>query len=317
MKYLRSGRGLGRSVAAVVVAQVLLIAAFVEPGHEPRPNGLPVALVGSGPAALELRKRLDDRGLEVVTHPDAGAARTAIDSREVYGAFLLNDREPALLVASAAGAAAAQTLEGVARAAGISEVRDVVPLDADDPRGTSLNLLLLPLVVTGLLGASLAAVLVREAGLGDRLGLAVATAAPAGLASTAFLQGVLGVLPGSYLAQAGLVALALAGLLLVAGGLIRLLGTPGLGVAFALFVVLGVPGSGAASVPELLPTPWAQAGAYLTPGALGTALRNVAYFDGAALARPVAVLVAVLAVGFALEAVAARRRPAGTGPDVA
>ncbi len=97
-------------------------------------------------------------------------------------------------------------------------------------------------------------------------------------------------------------------------GLESLLGRPGIGVAALLVVLLGNPLSGLASAPEMLPTPWGAIGQLLPPGGTGTLLRNVAFFDGAAIATPILVLLGWLALGVALLAIAglrARRAPAG------
>jgi hypothetical protein len=74
--------------------------------------------------------------------------------------------------------------------------------------------------------------------------------------------------------------------------------------------MLGNPASGAASAPQLLPDPWREGGQFLPAGAAGTALRNVAYFDGAALAKPLVVLVAFAVVGAVLLMALDRRRAA-------
>ena len=50
---------------------------------------------------------------------------------------------------------------------------------------------------------------------------------------------------------------------------------------FLIFLMLGNPASGLASAPELLPTPWHPLGAFLPPGALGSALRDLGLVDEA------------------------------------
>ena len=107
-------------------------------------------------------------------------------------------------------------------------------------------------------------------------------------------------LPGPYLAVSGVVALVVAAVALTATGLFRALGPAGLGLAALLFIVLGNPGSGNASAPELLPGFWRVTGQLLPPGAGGQAIRDVAYFDGHALAQPALVLAAWALLGAAL-----------------
>jgi hypothetical protein len=83
-------------------------------------------------------------------------------------------------------------------------------------------------------------------------------------------------------------------------GLGTAFGHVGLGVGAATVLLLGNPLSGVASAPELLPQPWGEIGQFPPPGAGGTLLRSVAFFDGAAAAAPLAVLSGWVAVGLAL-----------------
>ncbi len=83
-------------------------------------------------------------------------------------------------------------------------------------------------------------------------------------------------------------------------GIESILGRPGIGVAALLIVFLGNPLSGLTSAPEMLPTPWGAIGQLLPPGATGTLLRNVGFFDGAATLTPILVLLGWLALGTVL-----------------
>jgi len=66
--------------------------------------------------------------------------------------------------------------------------------------------------------------------------------------------------------------------------------------------------SGLTSAPELLPQPWGAVGQLLPPGATGTLLRSVAFFDGAGGAVAAWVLGAWAAGGLLLAAIAGRSR---------
>src|SRR6266540_5676453 len=83
-------------------------------------------------------------------------------------------------------------------------------------------------------------------------------------------------------------------------GLGTLLGAGGVVLAALAVFLLGNPLSGLTSAPELLPQPWGAVGQFLPPGAGGTLLRSVAYFDGAAAATPAWTLAAYALVGLAL-----------------
>jgi len=297
-------------VLALLVVQAALVLLFVMPARTPAPHGLPVGVVGPASA-------LQAQGLAVRSFPDGDAARRAIREREVYGA--LAPAEGRVLVASAASPVVAQQLRELgARAAGgaasAPRIEDVVPLASGDPRGATLNLLFLPLMIACF---PLAIVLGRmRLPRGRMLASVLAFAALGGLALTALLR-AMDALPGPYVAVSGVAALVVAAVGLTAAGLVRVLGPAGLGVAALLFIVLGNPGSGNASAPELLPGFWRVTGQLLPPGAGGQALRDVAYFDGHALLAPALVLAVWAALGAALILLGRRRAPQPAVPAVA
>ena len=120
----------------------------------------------------------------------------------------------------------------------------------------------------------------------------------------------LGVLAGGWWAVAGAL-----GLLVLAGGatvagLAALLGRAGIGVGALLLMLLGNPWSGAVSAPELLPEPVGEWGQWLPTGAGASLLRSVAFFDGNAAGRPLAVLLGWLLLGVAALLWGGRRRSA-------
>ncbi|CAA9506702.1 MAG: hypothetical protein AVDCRST_MAG30-2239, partial [uncultured Solirubrobacteraceae bacterium] len=93
-------------ILALVAAQVVLVAAFVLPAHDPKPHDVPVALVGPAQAAARL-EAMRPGALDVRPVASEAAARAQIADREVYGALVGEDR---LLVATAASPAVAQLL---------------------------------------------------------------------------------------------------------------------------------------------------------------------------------------------------------------
>jgi hypothetical protein len=311
-------RALG--VAVVVVAlEAIMVAAFAWPAANLEPRDLPVVVAGPAPAAEAFAGRLAQvrpGAFEVATAPDAAAADRRLLDREAYGAFLVGpDGLASVHLASAASPTAAQVLTQVAQAAGEGRavpVEDVAPAAAGDPRGAGLAAALLPLILTSLVAGALLAFAVR--GRPARVLGLVAYAVLAGLVVTAIVQWWLDALPGDYLANAavvGLVALAMAA---AVAGLGTLLGAGGVALAALAVFLLGNPLSGLTSAPELLPQPWGMVGQLLPPGAGGTLLRSVAFFDGAGAAVPGWVLGAWAGVGLVLAAAteASRLRlPAG------
>src|SRR5918994_2076410 len=97
--------------------------------------------------------------------PTLSPARKAIEERDVYGAVVLSEDGPQLLVASGAGPAVAQMLRSAAgELAGDAPpaVEDVVPSDPDDPNGGGLAAAVLPLVLTRATGGLLVVLTIRR-----------------------------------------------------------------------------------------------------------------------------------------------------------
>ena len=90
-------------------------------------------------------------------------------------------------------------------------------------------------------------------------------------------------------------------------GLREALGGPGLVVAALALILLGHPLSGLSSAPELLPTPWGAIGQLLPPGATGSLLRDVVFFNGNGIAHPLIVLGCWLLGGLVLYGLGLRR----------
>ena len=303
-----------RAAAGAVALVALFSFFFVYPGHDPQPNGVPLALVG--PAAERTGAQLERDGrFEAKRYDDEAAARAAILDREAYGAVISGAR-PKLLVASAASPQVASILqEAAARVPATAKppVEDIRPLGRDDPRGTSINLLSIPLSVTSILGAMLIFTAAPTLPPARRLAVLAGFAVLGGLVATLIVRAAIGALPGSFLALTALAALAIAAMAFASAGIMSALGPPGILLSFLIFLMLGNPASGAASAPELLPEPWSTGGQLMPAGAAATGLRNTAYFDGAALAQPLLVLVAFAAAGaLLLFATAAGRSRSST-----
>jgi hypothetical protein len=191
---------------------------------------------------------------------------------------------------------------------GAAPVEDVVPTTPDDPTGAGLAAGVLPLVMTSAAGGLIAAVALRSA----RLRLAVVTGITVigGLVSAAVLQYVLGVLDASYVEVAGVTALLIGAVAASVAGLGAVLGRPGAVLGLLVMIFVGNPLSAAASAPEMLPQPWGEVGQFLPPGAGVSALRSVAFFDGAAAGMPILVLSVWLVAGLVLVTLGGMRRRA-------
>lgn len=214
-----------------------------------------------------------------------------------------------LLTATAASPAIAQVLSRLAAQApaqvgGPLVVTDLVPLPEDDPRGAGLGSAVLPLVIAGLISGAASALAIR--GRGRQITTMLLLAAASGLALGVISQLWLGGLAGSYWGNAGVLALGISSVGAVALGLVRQLGFAGVGLTAVVMVLLGSPLSGVQSAPEMLPAGWGTVGQLLPPGATGTALRSVAWFEGAGSGMAFLVLGCWLVAGLLLCLLPAR-----------
>lgn len=301
---------------AVVGLQALLVPLFAAPAANIEPRDLPVIVAGPDQAVAGFSKQLESArpgAFEITTVPDATAADAALRDREAYAAFVVGADGVALHTASGASPTVATLLTQASQqlAGGQAmQVVDVVPVDADDPRGGGFGAGFLPLAMTSLAIGALLTLLVRSRG--PKLASLVTYAVLAGLVSAAVMQFWLGILPDNYLLNAaamGLFALAAAA---TVAGLGALLGNPGIGLGALVVFLVANPLSAVNAAPELLPQPWGEVGQWLPVGAGGTLLRSTAYFDGAGGGMALWLLAGYALVGLALVLVgrAGRGRPA-------
>lgn len=311
------GRSAGHVVGAALglsALLALLVTAFAWPATNSEPRGVQLAVAGPAEATAPIAERLAQErpgAFEVITVADPGEAERLIEDRSAYGAIIVTARGLEVLTASAASPAVEQLLTGLAAGIGASSetpvtVTDVVPTTTDDPRGAGLPAGSLPLVLAGIVTA--AALTFRFRSIGIRVAGALGMAAMGALATAAILQPWLGSLDGSYWANSGVLALGIAAIAITLIGLGSVFGIGGLGLGAAVMIMLGNPLSGLTSAPEMLPEGWGTLGQLLPPGALGSALRSVAFFDGAGSGSTFAVLSAWLVLGLTLCLAGAMRQ---------
>ncbi|MGW4233017.1 ABC transporter permease [Streptomyces sp. NPDC004980] len=308
-----------RAVAVILLVPLMVtlaLWAFSWPAARIAPRDLPVGVAGSAPAADQLHKQLEQHegAFEIHRYGDAAAARAAIEDRVVYGAVVATDKGPQLLTASAASPVVSQLLTeavaGAAPAGTAVPVTDVVAAPPADPRGSALGSSILPLALAGVAsGAVVTMMKLRGARAAVTL---AATGVLVGIAATAVAHSWLGVITGDWWAEAGVMGLTVLAIGSAVAGLAALIGTPGIGLGALLMVLLGNPFSGVTSAPELLPEPVGMIGQWLPPGAGGSLLRSVAFFDGSAAGGAASVLVAWAALGLVAVLIGGRRRPERT-----
>ncbi|MFB4298230.1 hypothetical protein [Actinomadura sp. NTSP31] len=318
MKSSPAVRALGVAIGAALL-QIVMIIPFAWPSAHLAPRRLPVVV--AGPAAGAVAERLADArpgAFAITTRPDEASARRALTDRDAYGAIIATPSGTRVLTASAASPAVAQQLDALAQqfapkrdaaANAMPAVQDVVAADPDDPRGTGFGGMALPLIMSSIAAAAFLTFAVRR--VAWRAAGVLLFALLGGLGSAAIAQGWMSLLPGPYLAIAGVMAFTIAAVTGTVAGLAAAVGRAGLGLGAIAFLLVGNPLSAATSAPELLPRPWGEIGQYLPPGASATLLRSVAFFDGAGAVRPLAVLAGWTVLGAVLIVLGARRARAG------
>lgn len=297
-------------VLLVPAVVALAVSLFTWPNARLQPRDLPIGVVGSQQSVAAVTAQLAHHpgAFEVHLYGSEGAARQAIEHRDVYGALVAYGpgQPPTVLTASAASPAVASVLtqlgDAQARAAGRPSARivDVVPTAPGDPRGTLLGASVFPLMLAGLVTGALAYYLTRS--LRSRLLGILATSAVSGVVVALIMQTWLDGLAGDWFANAGVLALVTASIASVACGLASLFRQAGVAIAAMTFMLVGNPASGMTSSPHLLPQWFAEVGQLLPLGAGGQLVRSVAFFDGNALGGPLAVLLVWLGAGIALTA---------------
>ncbi|MFK4069689.1 ABC transporter permease [Streptomyces sp. NPDC029674] len=312
------------AVAALACAiTALALWAFAWPAARTAPRDLPLGVAGPAAAAEPVTRQLEWRegAFEIHRYADEAAARAAIEDRTVYGAIVATPGGPKLLTATAASPVVAQLLQQAVKeqapdSAAVPTV-DVVPAPAADPRGSALGSSVLPLVIAGVAAGALVTVLGLSGG--RAVAALLVTAALVGAVAAALAHSWLGVLTGNWWAEAGVLGLATLAVSATVAGLAALLGFAGIGAGALLMVLLGNPFSGVTSAPQLLPEPVGLIGQLLPPGAEGSLLRSVSFFDGAQASGPALTLSAWAAFGLAavlLGALRERRRPAPAATPV-
>ncbi|QXJ26094.1 DUF3533 domain-containing protein [Actinomadura graeca] len=316
-------------VAGVLALQLGFILSYIGALHSPTPHRIPVAVVAPGSAAGQVVATLDGLKGDPVRARTAASERDArqmIMDRTVDAAIVVDPRgaTDTLLVASAGGPAVSTTAEQIAtelegtrhRQARVVDIR---PPGAKDGRGLSSFYLILGWVIGGYLAAAILGLAggARPAGPRRsviRLGALAACAVVSGLGGVVIAGPVLGALPGHFLALWAVGTLVVFATAAATAAFQTLLGIVGIGVAILLFVVLGNPSAGGVYPRSLLPPFWRAIGEWLPTGAATTAVRNVVYFSGHAIAHALWVLAAYAVAGTAaaIGSSVIRRRRAGT-----
>lgn len=300
-------------VIGITAVIALMLLAFAAPALNSGAKNLPLAVSGPAPAVEQLTGAMEANRpgtFEVTTFPDAEAAAAAIRDRQAIGGIAAGPDGIIIQTASGAGAPYATVLRGIgtqlATTGQTVTYQELAPMPADDPAGTGLAVLGLPLLFGGVAsGAALA--LAYKGSTTTRVLAALGIALLAGFTATAILQFGFGAFDGSYLLISTAVSAGIAVISLTVLGLTAVMGLPGVGLAAVLLLYVSNPLSGLSTGPEWLPAPWGAIGQFLPIGAAGTAIRSAAYFDGRGATLGWVVLTVWAVIGLLLAYLGNRR----------
>lgn len=288
----------GATVALVLA--MCLGGSFLAAFHEPKPHGLPVAVVAPGPGVRQLQAGLSAHlpgAFRVEPYATPAAARTAVADRTVDGAFIVTADASQLLVASAAGMAPAQALTQAFTAVAASnrqrlQVTDMVALPAQNREGLSVFFLVLSVLLPSLLVGAASSLAGREAPVALQAAVLVAFAVAIGAATVWVADGLTGALPGHYLALAGTAALFSLAISAPTAALARIT-PPTAALAGLIFVIVGVPATGGpVGLAQFLPSFFQTFNPALPPSVTIPAMTNIAYFHSHAVAQDFSVIAA-------------------------
>jgi Universal stress protein family len=315
-----------RAIAGFIVASAAFGAVFValtlSAFHAPAPHDLPVGIAAPAAVTSRVEHALDSAvpgAFSFRSYSGAASAVTGIRHREVDGALLASGASLRLLVAQGGGTGPAQVLTKAfgtvaARSGRQLVVTDVVPPLPGDTQALSSFFVVLGVLIPSLAAGSGSALAFRRAKPALGVAVPVAVAVAIGVVSAAVADGIAGL--GNYAAIAGIVALFSLAVAAPTAALARIR-PPLVAVAVLVFIVVGIPVSGGpANLASFGPAFLRVLDPALPLGVAASAVRNVVYFGGHAIAMQLWVLAAWAVAGIAgliLLATLRRRAPARTG----
>ena len=288
----------------IVIVLIGLIGTAIK---NPQPHDIPVGLVGPAPAVQQISSSFATAApgaFDFTTFASENDARAALDTRTVDGVLILSSASPHLIIAGAAGDGVTGVITAaftnVFKAQGATlTVETVHPFASGDAHGLILFFVVVATLISTLASQAVLFATGRNLRIGAKLSLIFVYGALVGMTAMGMAAWIAGGYGDGFWAAAGLDALASIAIGAVVAGLVRLLGAPGIGLA-ALLMVLSLVSSGGPVGSQLLPDFYRALAPWTTAGQLYGALRDALFFDGAALATPIAVLGGWLVVGLLL-----------------
>ncbi|WP_257230966.1 hypothetical protein, partial [Streptomyces sp. UH6] len=305
----RTGRILGHVALHLLTPLLMCLGmglAYLSAFHAPEPNGMKVAVVGTGARVQVLAQTLKDEAgdaLDVTTVATRDAAVDRLMDRDLAAAYVPSAGHPKLLVAKGNSDTTATVAEGVFRtvAAGqdaVLTVTDVAPTADGDPTGQGLFFLLVTVSIgsyasvaaIGAAGAALRLWTRAAVGLVTSLVVSVIGAVLAGPVFHVVDHGLTGVWGMAWLYSAGIVAIGV--------GLHTFLKRWTTLAMMTLFVMLNFTSSGGIFRPELQHGFFGALHAFWNGAGFVEGVRDLLYFhSGADFGGRLASLVVWLGVG--------------------
>lgn len=281
-----------RHVAGHVLVPLLMCLgmalAYLGAFHQPAPNHLKVAVIGTSPQVKVLAQTMKDKAgdaLDVVTLPTRDEATAQLRDRTLSGAYIPDASHPQLLVAKAGSDTTAMAVELVfqqVEPGAPMAVTDIAPPATGDPTGQGIFFLLVALSV-GSYG-SVAAIGAAGAGLriGVRAAIGLATSLVVSIIGIAVAGPVFHVIDHDYTVIWALAWLYSAGIIAVGIGLHTFLKRWTTLVLMVLFVMLNFTTSGGIYRPELQNGFFGTLHSFWNGAGFVEGVRSLLYFDGGA-----------------------------------
>ncbi|GAB2626305.1 hypothetical protein GCM10027168_67570 [Streptomyces capparidis] len=321
---------IGPAILGGVVVLSLFLWIIAAALHNPKPNDLPLGVVGDAATVQQVEQQLERApgSLDITAYQDVETAKEALEDQEVLGVFAPGPDSSELFVTGATGLMPknffTNTFTSMAMQSGQTlTVTDLAPLPEGDSTGFIALFLFASMTIATV--AFLVVLTLRAPRLPVKfwLGPAAVYSVLAGLTAIAIVRWTFDAYPSDYWALSGLCAL-YAFAILACVKAFQLVGFPGIGLGALTFLVFGIASSGGGVNRYFMPDFYVFINEYMPGGAFVTGLRSIGYLDGAALGTPMAVILGWLAVGLVVaiggHAVKERRQaalPSGAGEGAA
>lgn len=324
-------------VVILTAILAIMMAAFALPAVHSGVHQVPIGIIEKNDAIYDkISQSLQAKGFNVTRFNTEKTAVNAMKERKAYGVYAIDPSgDVTLYKATAASTTVAQLLTDVAKemltqqksaaqaqltqlmtkttdsnklkgfsqklvAISAKQVKivEVKAFPKTDEKGSGLAAGALPIALGGWIGTVAISQLIK--GKRQKFIAVIGFSIIGGLGLIGVIQFGIGTFDGNYLLTSFGAMLGIMATSFFVLGILEVLGLPGLGIAAIVLILLGNPLSGLISAPELLPSGWGTFGQLLPPGATGTLLRNIAFFDGHAISQPLLVLLVYVGFGMIL-----------------